>query len=251
MSSIVSEASFDEKPSSRHAGRKPTSAGEDGGVRDRREIPTKKKDQDSSAFISKEEFCNIWFDYQWPKIITDLARYLTGMNLLSPTRIQEAEELPSQQLPAEMCKDIDLSVYRGPKMSIQQYTWIVNCFRTFQGAEQKAQSMKDVNKILEVLPTYQETQIYLEEKDFVNNTGKVFGQECPYFGKLLYLFMSGGYDRQRISLLKFIECLMPLHSNENRLQFNRLAFQILDFDRDQVLNILNILHMWKNIDPRS
>ena len=63
MSSIVSEASFDEKPSSRHAGRKPTSAGEDGGIRERRDTISKKKDQDNSASITKEEFCNIWFDY--------------------------------------------------------------------------------------------------------------------------------------------------------------------------------------------
>ena len=85
----------------------------------------------------------------------------------------------------------------------------------------------------------------------MNNSGKVFGEECPFFGKLLYLFMSGGYDRQKISLLKFIESLMPLYNSEHRLNFNRLAFRILDFDRDNVLNVLNILHMWKNIDPRT
>ena len=64
MSSIISEASFDEpKPSSRAAGKKPTSAGEDGGIRERREAMTKKKEVDNSLFITKEEFCNIWFDY--------------------------------------------------------------------------------------------------------------------------------------------------------------------------------------------
>jgi len=64
MSGGISEASFDEpKPSSRAAGKKPTSAGEDGGVRERRETMTKKKDVDNSLFITKEEFCNIWFDY--------------------------------------------------------------------------------------------------------------------------------------------------------------------------------------------
>ena len=64
MSGMVSEASFDEpKPSSRAAGRKPTSAGEDGGVRERRETVTKKKEVDHSLFLTKEEFCNIWFDY--------------------------------------------------------------------------------------------------------------------------------------------------------------------------------------------
>jgi hypothetical protein len=51
---------------------------------------------------------------------------------------------------------------------------------------------------------YTENQIYLEEKDFVNNFKEVFGYDCPYFGKLLYLHMSGGFDRKKISLLKFI-----------------------------------------------
>jgi hypothetical protein len=57
----------------------------------------------------------------------------------------------------------------------------------------------------------------LEEKDFVNNFKEVFGYECAYFGKLLYLYMSGGYDRKKISLLKFIEKLFPLHDPDGRL----------------------------------
>ena len=55
------------------------------------------------------------------------------------------------------------------------------------------------------------------EKDFVNNFKNVFGHDCPFFGKLLYLYMSNGYDRQRISLLRFIECMFALFNSENRL----------------------------------
>lgn len=37
-----------------------------------------KKVEDTSAFITQEEFVNINFDLEWPKIIVDLAEYLTG-----------------------------------------------------------------------------------------------------------------------------------------------------------------------------
>jgi hypothetical protein len=43
--------------------------------------------------------------------------------------------------------------------------------------------------------SYSETQIYLEEKHFVSNFKAVFDYDCPYFGKLLYLYMANGYDR--------------------------------------------------------
>jgi hypothetical protein len=91
----------------------------------------------------------------------------------------------------------------------------------------------------------------LEEKDFVRNFEAVFGFDCPYFGKLLYLFMSEGYDRKKISLLRFIESIFPLFDSENRLFHNKVAFQIYDFDRDKILNILNILDLEKNINSQT
>ena len=77
----------------------------------------------------------------------------------------------------------------------------------------------------------------------VNNFSKVFGHECPFMGKLLYLFMARGYDRQRISLARFVEALYPLFDNENRLHHNKIAFNLMDMDRDNVLNIMNLLHL--------
>lgn len=85
----------------------------------------------------------------------------------------------------------------------------------------------------------------------MNNFKVVFGHDCPYFGKLLYLSMSGGYDRKKISLLKFIETIFPIFDIENRLYHNKVAFQIYDMDRDRILNILNILDLQKNINPQT
>jgi len=70
------------------------------------------------------------------------------MDLLNTTRIREADELPAQIYQNDFCKEADLSVYRGSKMTLQQYTWVVNCFRTFQGQEEKAHTLKDIENIL-------------------------------------------------------------------------------------------------------
>lgn len=92
---------------------------------------------------------------------------------------------------------------------------------------------------------------YLEEHHFINNIRNVFGTYCPYFGKLLYLRFSEGYDRSKIGLSKIIQVLQPLHKEEKNLSHNEVAFQILDIDRDGTLNILNLLLLQKHIPPCS
>lgn len=96
---------------------------------------------------------------------------------------------------------------------------------------------------------YYETHIYLEEHHFTKNFVKVFGVDCPFFGKLLYLYMAKGKDKAKISLLRFLECLYPLFNSENRQNHNKIAFKILDIDNDNSLNILNLLHLKMNLDP--
>ena len=95
--------------------------------------------------------------------------------------------------------------------------------------------------------TFSETVIYLEEKHFIQNFHQVFGpgprREQEFFGKLLYIHMSKGYDRAKISYHRFLECFYPLFNQENRQNHNKIAFKILDMDNDNSLNILNLLHL--------
>ena len=70
-------------------------------------------------------------------------------------------------------------------------------------------------------------------------------------GKLLYIWMAKGYDKAKISLKRFLECLFPLWNMENRFNHNKIIFQILDLDRDGGLNIINLLHLQKNLSPHS
>ena len=63
--------------------------------------------------------------------------------------------------------------------------------------------------------------------------------------------MSQGYDRQKISLLRFIECLLPLFENDQRMHHNKIIFNLFDVDRDSQLNIINILYLVKNFDTAT
>lgn len=63
---------------------------------------------DPSMFLTKEEFCNIQFDREWPLIVKDLAHYLTNMDLLKGTRISEQDEYTSLITQQEFFKDIDI-----------------------------------------------------------------------------------------------------------------------------------------------
>ena len=55
----------------------------------------------------------------------------------------------------------------------------------------------------------------------------------------------------KVSILKFLECMYPLIDPDNRFSYNKIAFRILDIDRDQGLNILNLMQLQKKLDPRS
>ena len=79
----------------------------------------------------------------------------------------------------------------------------------------------------------------------------MFGYDCEFFGELLYLYMARGYDRVKISLLRFLECMMPIFDKEMRLKHNKIAFKILDLDRDNTLNTQNLLHLQQNISPKT
>ena len=77
----------------------------------------------------------------------------------------------------------------------------------------------------------------------MKNSKAVFGVDCPFFGKMLYIYMAKGFDRAKISLHRFLEALYPLFNPDNRQNYPKIVFEILDIDRDQQLNIMNLLHL--------
>jgi hypothetical protein len=92
---------------------------------------------------------------------------------------------------------------------------------------------------------------FLIEANFTQNISEVTGQESPFFGKLLYLYFSGGLDRVKISLQKFAEGLKPYTNDDERVRHAKTSFKILDLDNDGVLNVINLLHLHKHIPDNT
>ena len=84
----------------------------------------------------------------------------------------------------------------------------------------------------------------------MKNIKHVIGTDEPYFGKMLYLWMAAGYDRAKITIFEFIDCLQPFRGDNKQKQL-RLSFDILDIDQDRMLNILNLLHLHKYLKPKT
>ena len=117
-------------------------------------------------------------------------------------------------------------------LKLNDYCYALNTFRTLEGKETKARKKADIDKLKDQTATYVETNIYLEEHHFIKNIDKVFDDAPPFFGKMLYIWMAKGFDKVKISFLRFLECLYPLFNLDNRFNHNKIAFQIMDIDRD-------------------
>lgn len=104
-----------------------------------------KKQEDKTFSITQVEFVNITFTREWPYIIKDLSKVLTGVpNILKSSKlndIYEADEITAN-LPNtdEKCKDTDLEWYRDKSQLTRtsphyEYYYCLNSFRTFEGRE--------------------------------------------------------------------------------------------------------------------
>lgn len=91
----------------------------------------------------------------------------------------------------------------------------------------------------------------LTEENFVKNIHRVIGEDEPFFGKMLYLWMAKGYDRVKISITQFIEHLRWFVDEDCKSRQLKDCFAIMDIDGDNMINILNIMHLNKNLKKRT
>ena len=84
------------------------------------------------------------------------------------------------------------------------------------------------------MPKFVEERCYLIESDIITNMKNVFGYDCTYFGKMLYLMLSDGIDKAKISLSRFIKRfqLMKREEDVQTTTFNSIAFCLYDIDHD-------------------
>lgn len=64
---------------------------------------------------------------------------------------------------------------------------------------------------------------------------------------MFYLYFAKGYDQSKITLARFVTGLKPFIGDDDRQKHNQNAFKILDIDQDGLLNIINLLHLFKNL----
>jgi len=136
-------------------------------------------------------------------------------------------------------------------MTADEYGFCLNSFRVLEGKETKAFTKRNLIDNGDINHIRPENAMYLEEKNFQLNFKNVFDADCPFFGKLLYLHMARGFDKGKVSFLRYLEVLYPLCSAENRMNHNKIVFGLLDLDHDGGLNIINLLHLQKNFSPKS
>ena len=91
----------------------------------------------------------------------------------------------------------------------------------------------------------------LKERNFIQNIRFVNGVDCPFFGKMLYLYFANGFDRAKITMHRFFEGLKPYTQDEEKWKHSNTTFKILDIDRDGLLNVINLVHIFKNLPSNS
>ena len=78
---------------------------------------------------------------------------------------------------------------------MDEYNAFLNLFKRFLNIEI---NNKKVNL------HFKDANSFLTEQLITQNFPLIFGYECPYFAKLIYLLLSKGYDKSKIGLSRFI-----------------------------------------------
>ena len=176
-----------------------------------------------------------------PILVDDIVHHLTGIEF-QPVKqsIREEDEFAFKKPLMPDYRTNDALAEFKKLFGKEQYNSITSAFEKLWGE----------NKEDQVKGAHVEGSCALTEENFMKNIKHVIGVDEPYFGKCLYLWMAQGYDRVKITLVEFIDFLVPF-KGEDKQHLLFLCFEILDIDKDQKLNILNLLHLSKNLKPHT
>jgi hypothetical protein len=207
--------------------------------------------------LSFSEFNLIQFRQGLPTLLLDLVHYLTGKTLSGTSTEDDQAEFTTKNKHALLLPIGEKELCPGPfhdpeiegirnSMKPEEYNQFLSLFQRFLNY------YPDEKKLAANLQQkFVEEKCYLTEEDIITNFKNVFGYDCTYFAKLIYLLLSGGYDKQKISMTRFVKEFMILKGEDIHYAFNSLAFKLYDVDRDDSLNLMNLLHLQMNIAPTS
>ena len=134
-----------------------------------------------------------------PEIVDNLVEHLTGVQMQQvKLSIREEDEFAFKvPVMPEKNNDDDLANYHKVFNKIH-YNAIHQAFKNLWGNTKEDQ----------VLGAHVDGVAALTEENFMKNIKYVIGQDEPYFGKCLYLYMAKGFDKAKITIQTFIESML-------------------------------------------
>ena len=144
----------------------------------------------SPVWLTFDDFMSIDFGMRPDErfaITNDLFLLLTGVNIAQPRSNQIENSLRNLNLPSS-ANDEDLATLKSEIPSTVCKS-IEQTFGRLWGAPDNLcpESEQDGFSVL-------------TEKNFTQNLKYVIGRDCPFFGKMLYLYFADGYDGAKITL---------------------------------------------------
>eukprot|EP00347_Sterkiella_histriomuscorum_P021107 403335227 len=163
------------------------------------------------------------------------------------------------------------------QINVQQSINILNTFdESFVSLRQQINEQFYEDYLVEYFNRVEGRQ-YISKDSMMKNMHELFGVQNDYFGEMIYKYLSNGAEKKRISLLTWLQKFklfwpkkqdddyehMILRQNslnyyqkcqqelEKILQLNKIAFEILDFDKDGILSVLDLIRIQDNFSSSS
>jgi hypothetical protein len=150
------------------------------------------KDHSQADYLTLEDFIEMGKnEADRPEIMIHVVKTLTGINIANiPNRVSEQDELKNRKIAMPtMSNTYDLDQYRETLPGYVR-SYIYATFVAMWGREKKDRVVgADIDGVAVLL-----------EENFTRNIKYIIGCECPFFGKMLYLYLGGGFDQAKITI---------------------------------------------------
>ena len=157
-----------------------------------------------------------------PLFLNDILTYITGFDCFPQVKRPDVNEEDNRRVPVFPSAGTDEEM-QTLKESISEsyFKAMERAFKKLWGTGDRCIPDTDIDGVP-----------FLIERNFTQNISEVTGEESKFFGKLLYLFFSGGLDKMKITMQTFIKGLKPYAADDERQKHMQTSFSILDMDRD-------------------
>ena len=144
--------------------------------------------RDHGAFLDFDEFVKIEFcpPGERPKLVNDVLTYITGYNFFPPQKSANDDGQEESRLP--------VFPSAGTDEELQNIKEFINDDKKYKAIETAFKKLWGTGDRI-VPHTMNDGVPFLIEQNFTKNIGEVTGYHSEFFGKMLYLFFSNGYDK--------------------------------------------------------